>query len=67
MPNPVVYLTGDFMASTPTQPTNYHNPSDADFGMTIHNAQPLGASTTIYRLEWYQNVGSATGFANGQM
>lgn len=67
MANPVVYFTGDFMATTPSQPTNHLNPSDTGFGMTINNAQPLGSSNTIYRLEWFQNVGSSPSFANGQI
>ena len=67
MANPVVYLQGNFMATTPSQPTNYNNSGDPDFGMNVQDAQAIGAESEFFRMEWYQNVDSETTFSNGQM
>lgn len=64
-----VYLKGDMMALTPTQPiqTPGLNPGDPGHGMIVEDARTFVPEDDLLRLVWYQNNNTtATEFQNGQ-
>ncbi|WP_265499198.1 Hint domain-containing protein [Paracoccus beibuensis] len=63
---PLVF-TGNHLARTASQPTNFRNPGDPGFGMEVRDASAVGGSTDYYRLVWVGNTnGTDTTFRNGQ-
>ncbi|WP_410217923.1 Hint domain-containing protein [Paracoccus sp. (in: a-proteobacteria)] len=60
-------FTGDHLARTASQPSNFRNPGDPGFGMEVRDAAAVGTTGDVYRLVWVQNLNTTdTTFRNGQ-